>query len=82
MIVRFHSKEYCNKNFYLGAEGYYYLSEEESERNLKEPVYEYLHEYFCEKTLFLPNKTNENSYSPIDFVEKVLNKIEDPEYFI
>ena len=77
-MVKFFSKEYCDNNFYL-AEGYYYLSEEESDRNYNEPVHEYLHEELCGEVREIQYG---KLYSLQDFIEKILTPENDPEHFI
>lgn len=79
MMVKFHSEEYCDENFYLSEEEYYYLSEEDAMRNYKEPVYEYLHADLCGRVAEI---SQDSLYSQDEFIEQVLTKEHDPEYFI
>ncbi len=80
-LVKYYTKKYCDENFYRAEEGFYYLSEEEAERNFTEPVYEYLHETNC--GLVRNAKEFEHTdYNPEDFIEIYLTPENNPEYFI
>ncbi len=72
-LLKIYSLEYCTENFYL-EEDYFYLDEDQAMKNKLEPVYEYIH--VSEAGSIMEGSVYD------DFVEQVLTKEQNPEYFL